>query len=358
MQNLKGKTQVTKNFKFEFLNRTTMAQTVTSTGAVGSTGNVSFAAAHFGILRARDLLYNTRSAEVIRVDETPTAAGEVVVTRGYAGTSAASITDGDTWRRLANAVEEWSDVGDLIAQDPGNDFNYVQTIRDPFGASGHAQRIAAAGGMIGPDEMTFLDEDTYRDHLLRCESTLLLGERSKTGTTYTTRGVYQWLTASGKVAQSADVNSTGLTKAILDDFIYDMARYSPSKRWTVFCGNTLLNIIDGWQYAKIQINEQAQKSFGMWVTTYNSRHGVLNLVPHPLFEDLGWSNRAIFLDLDCFSLKGFSGWTDSALYKGRDGKGLQGNGVDGTIYEYRTTLGTQAQQTERCGVMINIKAPS
>jgi len=354
MQKLAGKRNITKNFKLEWYNRDTIAQSVVNSAAEAVGDPIAFAAGQFELLRKDDLLYNQRTYEVVRVTATPTAAGDVTVTRGYAGTIAAAVNLGDTWRRLANAVGEWSDVRDLIGQDPSTEFNYVQTIRNPFGASGHAQRIAAAGGMIGPGEMEYLQEDTYRDHLLNSESTLLFSERSKAGDVYTTRGVKQWLTASGSAAHNEDISASAPTRALFNDFLYELSKESARKSWLCITGVNLPNYVEEWAFGKMQINEKFGQTFGVTVPTYKSRHGEVHFLEHPSFGDMGLDNFAMFLNMDCFSLESFPGLQSSMLYKGPNGNGLQGNGVDGRIYEYRTAFLLKAKQLNECGALSGI----
>jgi hypothetical protein len=354
LQKLGGHKNVTKNFKLEWYNRDTIPQSVVNSAAEGAADMIAFADGQFQLLRADDLLYNQRTAEVVRIDATPTAAGDVTVIRGYAGTTAAAVLLGDTWRRLASAVGEWSDVRDLIGQDPSTEFNYIQTVRDPFGASGHAQRIAAAGGMIGPSEMEYLREDRYRDHLLNLESTLLLGERSKSGTTYTTRGLMKWLTAAGTPAHNEDVGAAVFTRNVLNDFMYELSRESFRKSWLCICGVDLPNYVEEWAFGKLQINEKFGQAFGITVPTYKSRHGDIHFLEHPAFGDLGLDNFAMFLNMDCFSLHGFPGLSESMLYKGPNGNGLQPNGVDGVEYEYRWAGLLKATELNMCGAMTGI----
>ena len=154
---------------------------------------IDFTDATWKILRETDILENDRTREQIRIAATP-ATKEVTVVRGYAGTTAAALVAGDTWTRLGNAQGYWSDTPDLIGTDPTEESNYVQRFRHPFGADDRLVGIGESGGNIGPKEIDYLDEDTYRDHVESVERALVRGIKNKTGDVTTMGGIDYFLT--------------------------------------------------------------------------------------------------------------------------------------------------------------------
>jgi hypothetical protein len=349
-----GKAKAEKTIKYEFESRETPPQIIANDAASYAAGatTINFPT-NWQLLREGDILANVRSEETIRVNSTPTSQA-VSVSRGFSGTSAAAVNASDDWRRLATAVEEWSDVRDLVGSNPTKDWNYIQTVRDPFGASGHAQRIGRAGGMIGPNEMEYLREDRYRDHLLNLEGTIMMGERSLNGTTYTTRGLRPWLTYSGTPAYNLDV-SGGFNYGVLDQVMYNLGLYSPNHYWLVLCGSRFAQHVKHWGWEKME-TANGLKKIGLFGRRYEATEGRIDIVRHPMFTENGWDDEALFLDLECFDVRGFEGLLNPVVYKGRNGQGLQGNGVDGTIYEYRTTLSLTGRNLHRCGRIHGIPA--
>jgi hypothetical protein len=352
---VKGRSRETKLHKFEWLKRTGVPRSVESdvqadTGAVV----IPFPATEWPTLRATDVLHNTRTGEQVYVNTTPTGSGvvNVSVTRGYAGTTAAAINDADTWLRLGNAQGEWSTSPDLIGTDPTSDYNYVQLIRHPFGASGRAIAIGKASGNIGPDEMAWLKEDTYRDHTESKEKILLWGKKSLNGSRTTTDGLIAKLTASGSDAAAKNFSGLIVSQKRLDDFLYGMFKYS-AKDKIALTGSELVTTIRNLAYGKLLIDD-ATTQYGLRIMTYKSPHGDVKFVHHPYFEQYSLSGSAFFFEPECVTLRGIPGRMNTVLDTGPGGNGIQANDVDGTMYQYVWEGGLQVTNIERCGWAYNM----
>jgi hypothetical protein len=335
------------------MKRTGVPRSVTS-GAQASTvaTTIPFATGQWQTLRASDILLNTSTNEQVFVSETPSGSGtvNVTVTRGFASTTPAAITDQDTWLRLGNAQSEWSSSPDLIGTDPTTSSNYVQQIRHPFGASGRAIAIGKAGGNIGPDEMEWLREDTFRDHQEAKERTLLWGVQSLNGTRTTTDGLISQISAAGSGAAYKDWAALKPTQDRLDLYLYDMFKYSAKDKMAL-CGSEFPTYVRGLAYGKLVVDNQESTKYGLRISTYRSPHGDVQFMHHPYFEAFGLSKSAFFFEPECVTLRGIRGRMDTVLDTGPGGNGIQANDVDGTIYQYMCEIGLQVTNLERCGYM-------
>lgn len=357
-----GMTRKTSGFcrseKPAWLKRDGVPRQVISAAATDVAATIGFKDGSFQAIRATDIIENDRTREQVFVTATPTGTGtvSVSVTRGYAGTTAAAVLDDDVWTRIGNAQGYWSEMPDLIATDPEDDFNYIQLFRHPFGADKRLIQVAESGGMIGLGELDYLDGETYRDHVESVERALLRGVPSKVGEVTTMGGLDYFITRSGTAANNYDFTSAGvLTEKLFTDYLYDMKKYAVGKRTICICGTELPAAIDEWAKDKLRIQPKA-KEYGLNIQTYNSRFGDVDLIIHPFFGMWGWDDRAYFLDEESARLLGLKGRRDTVLNTGPSGKGLQANDVDGKIFEYRCEPTLKMEYIERCGLAQGIQA--
>lgn len=343
---VKGRSKPTALHQFTWEKRTGVPRHVESESALIGATSIQIIAADWPILRATDILQNKRTGEQVFVTTTPTSA-LVDVTRGFANTSAAAVNDADIWIRLGNAQGEWSTAPSLIGTDPTSYSNYVQEIRHPFGASDRAIAIGKAGGLIGPTEMEWLDEDTFRDHQEAKEKILLWGRQSLNGSRSTTDGLIAQITRTSTPAASYDFTGKLITRKRLDDFLYLMFKYSPDTKMAL-TGSELPAVVREWAYGKLWIDEGVN-SFGLRLNTYKSPHGDVKFITHPYFEEYGMSGYAYFFEPKCCQLRGIKGRMNTVMDTGPSGNGIQANDVHGTIFEYWAEIGLQVSMLERCG---------
>src|SRR5690606_6304580 len=82
-----------------------------------------------------DLIKVPRTGEVMLVTETNPPANTIFVVRGYSGTTAAALNDGDWTHRMGNAMEENSTAPQSKIVQPTKFRNYTQIVRTPFDES-------------------------------------------------------------------------------------------------------------------------------------------------------------------------------------------------------------------------------
>lgn len=350
-----GRSRETKTHQFTWLKRTGVPRSVESDAQADTAAtSIPFPATEWQTIRKDDILLNTRTNEQVLVQQTPSGSGiqNVSVIRGFASTTAAAINDADTWLRLGNAMGEWSNAPDLIATDPTSSSNYVQQIRHPFGASGRAIAIGKAGGNIGPAEMEWLREDTYRDHTEAKERTLLFGAQSLNGSRTTTDGLLTQIKAG---CTGKDWSALKPTQARLDTYLYDMFKYSAKDKMAL-TGSEFPTYIRDLAHGKLVIDDQNTNQYGLRISTYRSPHGDVKFIHHPYFEQFGLSKYTFFFEPECVTLRGIPGRMNTVLDTGPGGNGIQANDVDGTIYQYVWEAGLQVTNLERCGYMYGFDA--
>ncbi len=87
------------------------------------------------------------------------------------------------------------------------------------------------------------------------------------------------------------------------------------------------------------------KTYGLRITRYESPHGTVNIVKHPLLTGTTYGNYAVMLDLECLTYRYLSN-RDTKLLTNR-----QAPGEDSRVDEYLTECGLQFEQQKRHAVM-------
>lgn len=355
---IKGRMKTTKRTKFHMRKRSGIPMKLTTSGATADTTTELIRITdNVAAIRAKDILLNIVTREQYKVKTTPVATGgevDVAVTRGHGTSTAANIGAGVSILRLANSQGQWNGAGPLIGTDPEMDYNYVQEVRTPFGASDVCQKIANSGGIIGPSEMKWVQEDSYRDHLRTLNNSVLFGVRDEDGTAHTTAGLEYWLRNGGD-AHYHDTTGVTLTEAAFDDYLYDLWYYSKKDKLCL-CGEQLIALVKGWAKTYLKINMELKK-YGLNVWNYQSRQGLtIQMMLEPSLVDAGLDDVAWFIEPECTALVGYANTMYSVLYKGDTGNGLQARDVTGKIYEFRTDLGLEFTKGFHCGQMVGISA--
>lgn len=338
-------------YKKEWMERDDWANSATvSAAANADAGTLTFGNNEYKKLRISDILYNPLTEERFRVTATPTTSSVTVTCNWPTGSGGSAVANGQEFYIAGNAQDEWSDVRALISTKPAAKYNYIQHLRDPFGVSGRLQ----ATKLIGPSEMDYLDEDVFRNHMRQLEIAHLFGERGKSGDITTMGGLKFYMDAAGSDCEQRDMTGIPLTLSELLDFCNSAFLYGSNDKLAL-CGQNVSQIIDGFAYEKLKVDMEV-KNFGVNIQTFTSPRGVLHLLYHRLFTDLGLDDEMWVVDMSVLKRVGLAGRRDTHLNTGAGGNGLQGNGEDGTKYEYATESGLIVRHPERMARMYNIPA--
>ena len=342
-----------KGRKFEWMERDDYQNTVTLTAAYGADDGVMTMAADYVRCRLGDILYHPGNGEYFRVTTSGTMDATVDVEDNYPSTSGATaIANGDSLYILGNAQEEFSDVRQLISSKPVAKYNYIQTFRNPFGVSGRLN----ANDLIGPSEIDYLDADHYRAINRERELGMLFGPRGlQASTNITSSGGLKWfMDQSGSGSHQRNMAGKVLTQAEWDDFLKDAMYYSSGPEKVLLTGRNVPAYLNGFAKKYLQVNMEMTK-WGLKILDYETPDGLLRVVPHKMFTELGLDDEAWVVDLPALKRRGLAGVRSQLhLNTGPNGGGIQGNGEDGVKYEYMVEEGLELRHAERFARIYNV----
>lgn len=284
-------------------------------------------------LRPKDLLRNTRTGEMLYVEEVYKNDKQIKVRRGVGydsntstGTQAIDMDNGDFLMRVGNAMEEMSSAPESYATQPEKYFNYVQTIRTPFeGSFDSENERKTAGG----NERLRLRRQKLIEHRIDLEKTAIWGERRE--------DVQNRLKFTGGIVQfiKSNIYNVGgeLTEAVFEDicemaFKYNSRDGAPK---LLITSRKVGSIINQWAAGRIETTS-GEETYGLRLKRYVSFHGDLIIIPSRLFEH-DYEGVGLILDMENVYFRPFAG-QDSTLRTN-----IQLPDVDGWKDEYVTKFG-------------------
>lgn len=275
----------------------------------------------------------------------------ITVTRGWADTTPADIANDAALHRIGDAQLDYSKSPDAKRVEPVTKSNYVQLFKTAVEGSGRLDAVKLYGG---PDK-NHQRKLKGIEHQVKLEKAFWFGEKASDISTgkqrTTTRGVLRWLAnCPTKVNMQADGGTGELTQDEFDKGFLQDAFYYGSDTKYLFCSPLLLSVISGWAYGKLQV-EQSQdtssKTFGIRVGTYVSPHGIVKIIPHPLFKG-EYGGYGVLLDMECLKYRPLNG-RDTQLETN-----IQDPDLDGWKDMYMTDAGLEFRQVERHGLIYGI----
>lgn len=338
-------TKSCNSYKFEWMEDDIMARwTSCPAGAASGAATVALNAGDGALVAVGDILKNPATGELVRV--TAIAVDSLTVTRGYGETATAAIAAGQKLLVVANAIMQ----GDVAPAEkylqPTAVYNYTQIFKTPFSVTNTLDATKLYGGA----ELARLRSRKGVEHAMSLEYAMLFGERkfdtSGAQPLSTTAGVIKFLTGTpnAKSVSRATANTAALQQAALDSWCETLFTYgSPTKTW--FCAPSIITWVNQIAQSKVQvINADNDKTFGLDIIKYQSPHGTLNIVMHPLLIN-GYTDFAFALDLDSVSYRPL---------KGRDTKllpNVQNNDEDGVRDMYLTEAGLELKLPASHGIL-------
>lgn len=293
-------------------------------------------------LHEGNILRVENSEELVRVAADPTNATQLVVERGFAGTTAAAVNYSvaavnPNLLVVGSAFEEGSlpPAGNQL--DPTKKYNYTQIFRQTLEFTRTATKTRLRTG----DQVKMAKEDALEMLSMDLERSFLFGQRyegTKNGKPIRMmRGIIPTINADA----SSNIITAGstTTMATLEGYLEQVFRVGSSEK-VCLCGNTFLLAIQ----QIIRRNSAMQifsgiKEYGMNVMRITTAFGDLVLKSHPLFNNnpggfngggttatnryLGMTSWGLILDMSELKYVYLEG--SDIQYQ----KELQANGLDG-----------------------------
>lgn len=288
-----------------------------------------------------DIIKVPRTNEVMRV--TGRTSDTLTVSRGYGVTEATPLQTDDDLLIIGNAIKEAGDVPEALSTVTTTVYNYTQI----FKTSVKVSKTQEASQLYGGSDRDYQRSKKGIEHMEDLERAFIFGERAEhygaDEIVRTTGGVLSFLTTAPILDVSADGN---LTQDDFDAFLEDVFTYGSNKK-TLFASGRLLTRLNAWALDKLRV-EIGEHTYGLATTRYESPHGILNIVKHPMF--IGpYNGLGIILDMDKVKYRPL---------KGRDTKletNIQPPGADYYVDQYLTEAGIMLKNPEAHAIIRGVQ---
>ncbi len=251
-----------------------------------------------GIWIPGQVLMNEVTGEYVLVTAVNADGITVTLLRGFAGTTAQTITAADTFQSLGTAFAEGSDRPAPVTQKGAERTNYVQIFKNAWAITGTARAVKYITG----NQTAHNREMCFAYHAEDIERAMLWGRKSVSvvggNQMHTSNGLVTQVEQYGGLVVSANSGGVAgqLTLKDLQNFmrrIFDVnAKGMPNER-IAFCGSNLLELIQQMVMLDTTYNVEANETeFGMKVTKINGFNGSLSFVTHPMMvENTKWQRE-------------------------------------------------------------------
>jgi hypothetical protein len=306
------------------LDRTRKSATLSSgfTNGVASdtyTLDITAATANLGYFLVGDVV-RTESGVLLKVTAVGDAGGFQTIT--VSKFDGSNIVTGDTadGEKLGHAFNVHAQASNGPAGRvylPTEEYNYTQILKSgtKVGRDMLSNKIwlDVAGGQswYWENEQIMFDE-----HFRDIENTIMFGTRSSSGSTKTTRGIWDRVVTAGEGQVINYASGTGITESNIQSLIERLVREGSSSELLVLCGSTAFSQIQQAlkSYAVnggIDYGAFGGNAVGLDIMTYQFFGKKLNFVHYALFDDdkmlpfvstptstkVNFRNVALFLDM-------------------------------------------------------------
>ena len=349
---IKGK-RVTKNRKFEWLEKDSKPRLVTGTAVEPDIEtSIAVSATDDDKLAARDIVRNLRTGEVMLVSAVGSSAFTAVRGIGAAGggVAASDTAVGDVFAIIGTSYPDNSLIGTFKTIQEYNKYNYTQIFRRPFGFSGRDLVTELYGG----DDKTTETKWMAMEHKKDIEYAFIFGNRETIAGDATTKeatftGGLEWSIQTNRW----NVGGVSLNTRVFDEFLEEGLRWGKGGRQQAGAAVKYLFHSSAWgteinHWVDQQLEYQVlDEQIGFKAAKYVSPHGLVYLVPTPILDEFA-PDRAYLLDLNHI---------DYAYLNKRDTKLLDNreeNDRDGEAYEYFSDCGVQVAFEHAHSVLLGL----
>lgn len=326
--------------KFKWLEDEAKPRFDTTTAAVASTTTQIIPVAHGAYFQKWDLVLNTRTGELLRVDSV--TGNELSVTRGI-GSTAANLNENDELMLISTAQPEGDTSKTPRSLVPTQFENYTEIFREPFELS---ETAANANYQVTPNEWDRKQARAMVEHAKNIELANLFGRKSATtpGTAEvrTTGGALSFITTNQTDAGGS------LSEAEFGSFLKSTLRYpGVSEDKILFASGTVLQALNKFPASK-QVTQNNDKTYGMNVTRYEGPFGAVHTVWHKLLEGAKYDGYGIVIDMQMVAQRPYRN-RDTRLLPNR-----QPNNQDAKLSEFLTEQGLEFGQQRAHGVLTGV----
>lgn len=289
----------------------------------------------------------------------------VTIVRGFAGTTAAAITDGDTLQLISSAHAEGGNKPTPVTQKGEERTNYVQIFKNGWAITGTAKAVKFLTG----SQLAYNREMCFGYHAEDIERAFLWGKKAVTTATIdgqvqqlrVSDGVLAQIEGYGGLVESANYGGVAGDMALVGDDsltnflrrIFDVqAKGYPNER-IAFAGSQLLELINRMVvYDTTYRIESAETEFGIKVTTILGFNGQLKILTHPLMvENTKWQQELYVLHPGLIRKRVLRDtWTETFSPNTQNN-----NGKDADEGYIAIEMGFEAKGVKTMGILRNIQ---
>lgn len=263
-----------------------IAGSTTANGAVASTTTTTITLTDASSYPPGVILTDQNTGEFFYV--VSIAANVITTIRGFAGSTAVNIGNGDVFQRIGTAQEEGSAAPVAITNLGYPLFNYTQIFRNTWNTTGTTKAVEYYTG----SKQAKTKRDAALFHGEDIERAIIFGRRSlgvKNNQPFRTMNGIDTMITTNVTGAGGTTTWTQLD-AFLQGIFSRNIKGKPNER-IAFGGNTALSVLN--QIARLNSTtyiEPGQTEFGIKVNKWMTPYGDITLMTHPLFvENAVWT---------------------------------------------------------------------
>lgn len=240
-------------------------------------------------LTVGDYLYLPASSEMIKVTAVDSGGTDITVVRGV-GTTAATMSDDAYVVRLARGAEEGYTIGSSFITGTTQVTNYAGIITTPVSWTNLELQEWSYLGKGQKESRMMADREAMAiEHLKDIERMLLVSEKSTATSSSKVTRTTEGLIPSCVTYRTDHGGAADITHAeYRADFVTNLFRNGDSMEKVGFHSLAALEIVEGFGLGLNQYfpDEKKEHELGFPVTKYRTSKGYIDIIHHPLMDDL------------------------------------------------------------------------
>lgn len=250
-------------------------------------------------------------------------------------TGSAADSSGDVWL-IGNANEEGAGLREIKSSVIQEVANYCQIFRTPVGITESAKNTK---GWTKESDFDYQRRKKGIEHYVDIERSFLFGKKG-----IVTAGTHPKRFTGGLLARISTYATANVdTESEFESWLESLFAYGNTEKY-LFASAAVVSMVNSWAKGKVQIISPT-KTYGLRIVTYDSPHGTLHIIKHPLLAGVTYGNYAVGLDMEALTYRYLSN-RDTKLMTNR-----QNPGEDSQVDEYLTECGLQMEQEKRHAIM-------
>lgn len=311
--------------------------------------SMTLASGEGSLVQAGDMIKNLKTSEVCYVSS---VVGDVLYLQArdrgaILGGGAAATATGDAIINLGQASEVGGSAPEAFSLGVDISYNYIGYVRTAVEMSRHAMNSKTEATK---NEFERVKKDGRLQHLIDVNSMILHSVRalsldpSNGKQVYTTGGILQHI--QGNIFNLGTLYGGALTERALDHWTEQLFLNGSAERFAL-CGGHFIRGVSSFAKAKLLINDQMSKKYGVSIATYESGGKQIHFVEdHKWFHGVGrtatytggtMASSVLALDLDAWGLRHLRNM-DTQVYTN-----VELPGVSGRKDVWETTIGVEGR---------------